>query len=49
MLLPLSVGQVGCLIVMQGQAQLALVGTKVVSHEVWVLGIRNMVSTYFAS
>jgi len=38
MLLSLGMCQVGSLVVMQGQTQLTFVGTKMVSHEIWVLG-----------
>lgn len=37
MLLALGVGQVAPLVVVQGQAQLALIGSQVVFHEIWIL------------
>lgn len=36
--LPLSVGEVVTLVVVEREAELALVAAKVVAHEVWVLG-----------
>jgi len=38
MLLTLSVGKVGGLVIMESQTQLALKRSKMISHEIWILG-----------